>query len=339
MYFVCTCMPGESYCSQLGSLLLCLCDVFQVLINSLCADSAQLNIIFSAFWWYKHVQVVQCDSFCDGRSHLSSVYVCEGHDCWTVPNVCLVPVLAVQTMLVLFFVPTATAGRVVCSLVHRDLYQVLKPSLQFIFRALCGVCFFLFVIFSLRVCVWETEAVSLCCLSIKCSKSNAWQLALFALYLTLCVCERERADKFITVCCGFLKQICMFYPQHSSNLMWFTPEATVLICSSDQCVSLPQHSCSFMWFTYYISSSCTGLFPCVCVPQRSCGLTCFYILQLKQLYMCVPVCVFSTVQLQFNMFYVLHITAQAAVRVRSGVSQATVQVCSGVCMSHSAVPV
>ena len=44
--------------------------------------------------------------------------------------------------------------------------------------------------------------------------------------------------------------------------------------------------------------------------------------------MCVPVCVFSTVQLQFNMFYVLHITAQAAVHV-----------CSGVCLFHSAVAV
>ena len=27
-------MPGESHCRQLGSLLLCLCDVFEVLINS-----------------------------------------------------------------------------------------------------------------------------------------------------------------------------------------------------------------------------------------------------------------------------------------------------------------
>ena len=35
MYLVFTCMPGESYHRQLRSLLLCLCDVFQVLINSL----------------------------------------------------------------------------------------------------------------------------------------------------------------------------------------------------------------------------------------------------------------------------------------------------------------
>ena len=35
MYLVFTCMPGESYCRQLGSLLLCLCDIFRALINSL----------------------------------------------------------------------------------------------------------------------------------------------------------------------------------------------------------------------------------------------------------------------------------------------------------------
>ena len=204
------------------------------------------------------------------------------------------------------------------------------------------VCFSLFVVFSLRVCVRDWGRLSVLSV-IKCSKSNAWQLALFALCLTVCVCvcererERERADKFIMVCCGFPKQICMFYPQHSSvfNVIYSRSSCTHLF----QCVSLPQHSCSFMWFTYYISSSCTGLFPCVSVPEHSCGLTCFYVLQLKQLYMFVLVCVCSTVQLQFNMFYVLHITAQAAVQVCSGVSQAAVQVCSGVCLSHSAVPV
>ena len=35
MYLVFTCMPGESYCRQLKSLLLYLCYVFQALINSL----------------------------------------------------------------------------------------------------------------------------------------------------------------------------------------------------------------------------------------------------------------------------------------------------------------
>ena len=35
IYLVFTCMPGESYCSWLRSLFLCLCDVFWELINSL----------------------------------------------------------------------------------------------------------------------------------------------------------------------------------------------------------------------------------------------------------------------------------------------------------------
>ena len=35
MYLVFIRMPGESYRRRLRSLLLCLCDVFQVLINSL----------------------------------------------------------------------------------------------------------------------------------------------------------------------------------------------------------------------------------------------------------------------------------------------------------------
>ena len=35
MYLVFTRMPGESYRSLLRSLLLCLCDVFRALINSL----------------------------------------------------------------------------------------------------------------------------------------------------------------------------------------------------------------------------------------------------------------------------------------------------------------
>ena len=35
MYLVLTCMPSEGYFRQCMSLLLCLCDIFQVLINSL----------------------------------------------------------------------------------------------------------------------------------------------------------------------------------------------------------------------------------------------------------------------------------------------------------------
>ena len=39
MYLVCTCMPGESYCRQLGSfLLLCLCDIFRAVSNSLVCE-------------------------------------------------------------------------------------------------------------------------------------------------------------------------------------------------------------------------------------------------------------------------------------------------------------
>ena len=40
MFLVFTHMAGESYHSKLGALLLCLRDVFQVLINSLVFDSA-----------------------------------------------------------------------------------------------------------------------------------------------------------------------------------------------------------------------------------------------------------------------------------------------------------
>ena len=35
LYLIFTCMPGERYCRQLRSLLLCLYDIFQALINSL----------------------------------------------------------------------------------------------------------------------------------------------------------------------------------------------------------------------------------------------------------------------------------------------------------------
>ena len=35
MHLVFTCMPGESYRTRLRSLMLCLCDVFRALINSL----------------------------------------------------------------------------------------------------------------------------------------------------------------------------------------------------------------------------------------------------------------------------------------------------------------
>ena len=49
MYLAFTCMPGESYRKQLRSLLLCLCDSFQALINSLvCWLGEYLTIRFNS---------------------------------------------------------------------------------------------------------------------------------------------------------------------------------------------------------------------------------------------------------------------------------------------------
>ena len=46
MYLVLTRMPGESYRRRLRSLLLCLCDVFQTLINSLvCCFDTDCNAV------------------------------------------------------------------------------------------------------------------------------------------------------------------------------------------------------------------------------------------------------------------------------------------------------
>ena len=47
MYLVFTRMPGESYRRQLGSLLLCLCDVFRALINFLvcCFCTSVLGLV------------------------------------------------------------------------------------------------------------------------------------------------------------------------------------------------------------------------------------------------------------------------------------------------------
>ena len=39
MHLVVTCMPGDSYRRRLRSLLLCLCDVSRMLINSLFVDA------------------------------------------------------------------------------------------------------------------------------------------------------------------------------------------------------------------------------------------------------------------------------------------------------------
>ena len=49
-----TCMPVKSYCRWFGSLL-CLCDIFQVLINSICfLILKMIKSKFIAFFW-KHV--------------------------------------------------------------------------------------------------------------------------------------------------------------------------------------------------------------------------------------------------------------------------------------------
>ena len=43
MYLAFTCMPGESYCRRLGSLLLCLFDAFRALINCWCVCLTSLE--------------------------------------------------------------------------------------------------------------------------------------------------------------------------------------------------------------------------------------------------------------------------------------------------------
>ena len=57
MYLVFTPMPGESNCRWLGSLLLCLCDVFQALINSL------VCWFFSSFTCLCYVYIYMPNSF------------------------------------------------------------------------------------------------------------------------------------------------------------------------------------------------------------------------------------------------------------------------------------
>ena len=52
MHLVFTCMPGESYGRWLLSLLLCLCDIFQVLINSLVPwfCTSTLGLVLLLIW-------------------------------------------------------------------------------------------------------------------------------------------------------------------------------------------------------------------------------------------------------------------------------------------------
>ena len=57
MYLVLTCMSGESYRRRLSSLLLCLCDVFRLLINSL------VCLFFHVFMGSEHQVTSQLSLF------------------------------------------------------------------------------------------------------------------------------------------------------------------------------------------------------------------------------------------------------------------------------------
>ena len=63
MYLVLTCMPGESYRRRLRSLLLCLCDVFEALINS-------FTCCFNQGFFNANCNAVVC--LCDGKVCVTS---------------------------------------------------------------------------------------------------------------------------------------------------------------------------------------------------------------------------------------------------------------------------
>ena len=206
MSLVCTCMPGESYHRQLSSLLLCLCDVFQVVINSLVVIYAQLNIIISAFWWYRHVQVVHCDSFCGGRAHIYQA-MCVRDMTAGLYRMC-VWCLSLQRRPYRFcsLSPQQQQGEL-CAAWYTEICTKRCSPLYSSFSELfvVSVCFFLFVIFSVCMCVRDWGCLPALSF-IKCSKSNAWQLELFVLvcsvfdsvYVCVCLCvwERERECKY-----------------------------------------------------------------------------------------------------------------------------------------------
>ena len=95
MYFVFTCMPGKSNWRQLRFLLLCLCDIFQALINSLvkCVDFARvlwalLRFIFSKtrvihFKATPYRVIVQVDKFWCLRTSklLELIWSCSNPKC------------------------------------------------------------------------------------------------------------------------------------------------------------------------------------------------------------------------------------------------------------------
>ena len=51
MYLVCTCMPRESYCRRLRSLL-CFCYVFRALINSHCLLILSVLLVLVSHWGF-----------------------------------------------------------------------------------------------------------------------------------------------------------------------------------------------------------------------------------------------------------------------------------------------
>ena len=73
MYLVSTCMPGESYRKQLGPLLLCLHDIFWVLINSLCVLILQFALSswkVQQWEWVQHGwKCIQCVCSCEWSTH------------------------------------------------------------------------------------------------------------------------------------------------------------------------------------------------------------------------------------------------------------------------------
>jgi len=78
MYLVLTRMMSESYRRRLGSLLLCLCDVFQALINSLLHDSKQnvfkiQSVIIQTGWQLWNQSLNPCAQHTPGLQMLDMV--------------------------------------------------------------------------------------------------------------------------------------------------------------------------------------------------------------------------------------------------------------------------
>ena len=81
MYLAFTCMPGESYCRQLRSLLLYLCYVFQALINSLvypffCIYLHQVNKLYLGYIFWALINSLLC-WFCTSALGLILFQICD----------------------------------------------------------------------------------------------------------------------------------------------------------------------------------------------------------------------------------------------------------------------